>query len=188
MGQYDPFAIIATLVGLAMLPFVAAMVTSYLKIVVVMSLLRNALGIQSIPPNVVINGLAIILSVYVMAPVVQESYRRASFVYDEGKTPFEQPAMFEAATDPFRTFFAKHSRSRDTAFFLKTAESTWPEPHPPSLRPRPTAQASKPGSPTRAAARCRACPSASAAPRSPATGASLRPTRRQNAPHHHHGR
>lgn len=133
LGQFDPFAIIATLIGLAMLPFVAAMVTSYLKIVVVMSLLRNALGIQSIPPNVVINGLAIILSVYVMAPVAQESYRRATFVYDGTKSPLGQPAVFEAAAEPFRSFFTKHSRTRDKAFFLRTAQATWPEPEKDSL-------------------------------------------------------
>ena len=60
MFQTNPFLLITLFVGLSLLPFVAMIATSYLKIVVVMSLIRNALGIQSIPPNMVINALAMI--------------------------------------------------------------------------------------------------------------------------------
>lgn len=60
-SNFSP-ALIITLV-VAMAPFVAVMVTSFTKIVVVLSLLRNALGLQQVPPNVVLNGLAIILSI-----------------------------------------------------------------------------------------------------------------------------
>ena len=74
MFQTDPFALIVVLVGLSLIPFVAMIATSYLKIVVVMSLIRNALGIQSIPPNMVINALAMILTFYIMAPVMSESW------------------------------------------------------------------------------------------------------------------
>ena len=71
----DPFHIILILVSLALVPFAAVMVTSYIKLVIVLSLVRNALGIQQIPPNMVINGLAIILSIYIMAPVGQDIYQ-----------------------------------------------------------------------------------------------------------------
>ena len=74
MFQTDPFSLIVLFVGLSLLPFVAMVATSYLKIVVVMSLIRNALGIQSIPPNMVINALAMILTFYIMAPVASESW------------------------------------------------------------------------------------------------------------------
>ena len=67
MFQTDPFALIALLVGLSLVAFVAMIATSYLKIVVVISLVRNALGIQSIPPNMVVNALALILTFYIMA-------------------------------------------------------------------------------------------------------------------------
>ena len=62
MFQTDPFTLILVLVGLSLLPLVAMVATSYLKIVVVISLIRNALGIQSIPPNMVVNALAVILT------------------------------------------------------------------------------------------------------------------------------
>ncbi len=69
----DPALVILTVVSLALAPFVAVMVTSFTKIVVVLSLLRNALGLQQVPPNVVINGLAIVLSIYVMYPVILDT-------------------------------------------------------------------------------------------------------------------
>ncbi len=74
MFQTDPFVLITLLVGMSLLPFVAMVATSFLKIVVVISLVRNALGVQSIPPNMVVNALAMILSFYIMAPVVQEGW------------------------------------------------------------------------------------------------------------------
>ena len=77
MFQTDPFSLIVLFVGLSLLPFVAMIATSYLKIVVVMSLIRNALGIQSIPPNMVVNALAMILTFYIMAPIMGESWNIA---------------------------------------------------------------------------------------------------------------
>jgi len=72
-GTLDPALVLVTVVSLALAPFVAVMVTSFTKIVVVLSLLRNALGLQQVPPNVVINGLAIVLSIYVMYPVILDT-------------------------------------------------------------------------------------------------------------------
>lgn len=73
-SSFSPALVLLTVVSLALAPFVAVMVTSFTKIVVVLSLLRNALGLQQVPPNVVINGLAIVLSIYVMYPVILETH------------------------------------------------------------------------------------------------------------------
>ncbi|WP_286673199.1 EscR/YscR/HrcR family type III secretion system export apparatus protein [Lysobacter capsici] len=73
-SSFSPALVLITVVSLALAPFVAVMVTSFTKIVVVLSLLRNALGLQQVPPNVVINGLAIVLSIYVMYPVILETH------------------------------------------------------------------------------------------------------------------
>ena len=67
--SFSPGLILVLVVGLAMAPYLAVMVTAFTKLVVVLSLLRNALGLQQTPPNMVLNGLAIILSIYVMYPV-----------------------------------------------------------------------------------------------------------------------
>lgn len=78
LSSYSPALVLVVIVSLALAPFVAVMVTSFTKIVVVLSLLRNALGLQQVPPNVVINGLAIVLSIYVMYPVILETYDAVS--------------------------------------------------------------------------------------------------------------
>ncbi len=149
MFQTNPFLLIVMFVGLALLPFVAMVATSYLKIVVVMSLIRNALGIQSIPPNMVINALAMILTFYIMAPVMGESWNIAKAELEKsqavasanaqqapgaaaspaaaaagGERKFETEAVAKAA-EPFREFLSKHTSDRERAFFVNTAERLW---------------------------------------------------------------
>ena len=120
------FYLIVTLVLLSLAPFVAMMVTSYVKIVVVLSLIRNALGIQQIPPNIVMNGLAIILSVYIMHPVAQDTFeilQKSSIKKDDVQS------MLKAANDakePLKKFLVKHASPRERVFFLKTAQKMWP--------------------------------------------------------------
>ena len=147
MFETDAFSLIVLFVGLSILPFVAMVATSYLKIVVVMSLIRNALGIQSIPPNMVINALAMILTFYIMAPMMGESWNIASAELAKsraasaraavaqpaapGTAPvasaprwFETDAVAKAA-EPFRSFLSKHTSERERAFFVSTAERLW---------------------------------------------------------------
>lgn len=86
MDSISPALIILVVVSLALAPFVAVMVTSFTKMVVVLSLLRNALGLQQVPPNVVINGLAIVLSIYVMYPVILDTHAVVT-AHLEGRPP-----------------------------------------------------------------------------------------------------
>ena len=129
MFQTDPFALIVVLIGMSLLPFVAMIATSYLKIVVVMSLIRNALGIQSIPPNMVLNALALILTFYIMAPTVGRSWD----VLNEEKaknTPIAKICdtdVLSRASEPFRDFLVHHAEEKQIAFFTTTAENLWSE-------------------------------------------------------------
>ncbi len=126
MFQTDSFALIAVLVGLSLVPFVAMIATSYLKIVVVMQLIRNALGIQSIPPNMVINALAMILSFYIMAPVVSESWDLLREGLKDNKPEvLYQTDLAAKAAEPFREFLVKQADERQVAFFARTAERLW---------------------------------------------------------------
>jgi type III secretion protein R len=122
LTQFSPSSALLTVVLLALAPFVAVMVTSFTKIVVVLSLLRNALGLQQVPPNVVLNGLALVLSIYVMYPVGSEMAARL-----EGQTNIANSTQgmlraADAAKEPLREFLVKHSRPLERAFFLKTAQ------------------------------------------------------------------
>ena len=74
MAGFDPISLAIALAALALVPTLVVVSTSFLKISVVMSLMRNALGVQQIPPNIAIYGLTLILTTYIMAPVGQNIY------------------------------------------------------------------------------------------------------------------
>lgn len=124
LGSFTPASALITVVLLALAPFVAVMVTSFTKLVVVLSLLRNAMGLQQVPPNVVMNGLALILSIYVMYPVgVQMQERLAAMPTVAAKSSTSDLlAAADTAKEPLREFLIKHSRPLERAFFLKTAQ------------------------------------------------------------------
>ena len=137
MLQTDPFSLILLLIGLSLLPLVAMVATSYLKIVVVMSLIRNALGIQSIPPNMVINAMALILTFYIMAPVCHESWNiimtEKAAMEERQKTgeppkpgqPFFETDIAGKAAEPFKAWMLRQTGDRERAFFISTAERLW---------------------------------------------------------------
>lgn len=122
----DPSLLILTLILLGLMPFIAVIATSFVKIVVVLLLVRNALGIQQIPPTMTLQGLAIILSLYVMAPVGIQAFDIMA-KHDLTKMAANElaTAVSEAA-EPFRTFLARHASPRHQAFFLETAHRLWP--------------------------------------------------------------
>jgi type III secretion protein R len=123
-GELLPLLIIILAIGLV--PFVAMMVTSYTKIVVVLGLLRNALGVQQVPPNMVLNGIAIIVSVYIMAPLGMEAFDKVQAEGLASSSAGQFGQVLEAAQDPVRKFLEKHAQAREKAFFLKSAAAVWP--------------------------------------------------------------
>jgi type III secretion protein R len=141
-SSFSPALVITTVIGLALAPFVAVMVTSFTKIVVVISLLRNALGLQQTPPNVVINGLAIILSIYVMYPVILDTLDRVNSSQPGSSVqgpsgpnlapPQEKMSLdrlgqiISVGKEPLRKFLIKHSHERERAFFLESAKRLLP--------------------------------------------------------------
>lgn len=126
MFSLDPYALIVLLTALSLLPFVAMITTSYLKLVVVMSLIRNAIGIQSIPPNMVLNAMALILSCYIMAPTLERSWAilQREMASEEAPRTFRTEMLLKAA-EPMREFLERHASDRHRAFFVRTAERLW---------------------------------------------------------------
>ena len=126
LNQFTPSSALITVVALALAPFVAVMVTSFTKIVVVLSLLRNALGLQQVPPNVVLNGMAIVLTIYVMFPVGQAMADRLGEREILGGSTTSLLQAVDVAKEPLRDFMVKHSEARERAFFLRTAQKSLP--------------------------------------------------------------
>ncbi|MBR8185350.1 EscR/YscR/HrcR family type III secretion system export apparatus protein [Burkholderia sp. Tr-862] len=128
MIQFSDFTgLLIAVLAISLVPFIAMVVTSYAKIVVVLGLLRNALGVQQVPPNMVLNGIAILVSLYVMAPIGMSAMQTLSH---EQVSPEPSQAMiqaFGAAREPFRAFLKQHAREREKLFFLRSAHVVWPQ-------------------------------------------------------------
>ncbi|QGZ65826.1 type III secretion system export apparatus subunit SctR [Paraburkholderia acidisoli] len=124
----DLTGLLLVVLAISILPFVAMVVTSYMKIVVVLGLLRNALGVQQVPPNMVLNGVAILVSAYVMAPVAIAATHNLQGTNTQGQSS-SQAVMdaFSAAREPFRQFLANHANEREKRFFLRSASLVWPK-------------------------------------------------------------
>ena len=120
LTQFTPSSALVTVILLGMAPFAAVMVTSFTKIIVVLSLLRNALGLQGVPPNLVLNGLAIVLSMYVMFPVGQAMMEEVGDMQDIGKDTNSLLVAAKAAKEPLREFLIKHAQPREKQFFLQS--------------------------------------------------------------------
>jgi type III secretion protein R len=126
LSSTSPGFILTLVVGLALAPFLAVMVTSFTKIIVVLSLLRSALGLQQTPPNVVLNGLAIILSFYVMHPValkVADAVSRSGTPIAQVNDVNRLVALVDLGKEPVREFLTRYTTPKERAFFLRTARA-----------------------------------------------------------------
>lgn len=124
-----PVVLIIALALFTLLPFVLMMTTSYVKLVVVFHILRNALGTQQVPPNAVIAGLALVLTVYVMSPTIEECRARAGpllALESEEELLSRQSAdlllqTVEAVKEPLRGFVKRNAAPDNVEMFLDLA-------------------------------------------------------------------
>jgi type III secretion protein R len=129
------------LVIMALAPFVLTMVTSFAKLVIVGGILRNALGTQQIPPNTVITGLALILTIHIMSPVAMRVYNRYYEQPAEANPTTSQTVrrVATAAEVPMREFLQQHSHPENIQLFedlqAKLSESNHEANHAPELDP-----------------------------------------------------
>lgn len=106
--------------ALSFLPAILLMMTGFTRIVIVLSLLRQALGTQSAPPNQVVVGLSLFLTFFVMGPTLDKVYADAYLPYTTNKISFE--AALEKGEAPVRGFMVKQTRQSDFALFAKLAK------------------------------------------------------------------
>jgi flagellar biosynthetic protein FliP len=106
--------------ALSFLPAVLLLMTGFTRIVIVLSLLRQALGTQSAPPNQVVIGLSLFLTFFVMGPTLDKVYNEAYLPYTQSALPFEQ--ALAKAEDPLRQFMSKQTRQSDLALFVRLAK------------------------------------------------------------------
>ena len=106
--------------ALSFLPAVLLMMTGFTRIVIVLSLLRQAIGTQSAPPNQVIIGLSLFLTLFVMGPTLDRVYEEAYVPYAANEVSFEQAVS--KAEAPMRAFMLKQTRQSDFALFARLAK------------------------------------------------------------------
>lgn len=116
---------LALLTILSIAPGIIIMMTSFIRIVVVLSFLRTALGVQQTPPNTVLVSLALFLTFFIMNPTINTAY-------EEGIKPLvnqeiEESVAFERALEPFKAFMLKQTRDMDIALFLELSKNEPPK-------------------------------------------------------------
>jgi type III secretion protein R len=122
----NPIVMVIVLGTLALAPFIVVMLTSFVKISVVLSIVRNALGTQQVPPNQIITGLAFVLTIFVMVPVVRQMYDDAGNVSNTRDIFSEASvkSLYDAskkAKEPLRHFLSQHSHVKDRELFMDLA-------------------------------------------------------------------
>ena len=116
---------LALLTVLSLAPSILIMMTSFSRIVIVLSFLRNALGAQQTPPNNILVSLALFLTLFIMQPTLQRAY-------DTGIAPLMKEQIteveaFDKTTLPFKEFMVKHTRQQDVALFIGMAKMDMPD-------------------------------------------------------------
>lgn len=112
------------LTSLTFLPAVLLMMTAFTRIVIVLSMLRQAIGTMQAPPNQVIVGLSLFLTLFVMSPVLDKIYADAYLPYDQDKITFN--VALERASVPLKQFMVRQTRQKDLAFFIEISNSAKP--------------------------------------------------------------
>ena len=108
-----------TLSALTFIPAVLLMMTSFTRIIIVLSLLRHALGTQTSPPNQIMVGLALFLTFFIMSPVLDKIYVDAYQPFSESRITFNQAV--ERGASPLRSFMTKQTRESDLGLFARLA-------------------------------------------------------------------
>lgn len=113
--------LVALLTVLSLAPGILIMMTSFTRIVVVLSFLRTAMGVQQTPPNTVMISLALFLTFFIMAPVFNSAYDVAiEPLLNQEITEIE---AFERGQEPFKEFMLKHTRPKDLELFVELSET-----------------------------------------------------------------
>ena len=127
-GAEGPSQSVLLIVGLSLIslaPSIVVMLTSFTRIAVVLSLTRNALGLQGVPPNQVIVGLSLFLSLFVMAPTIETLNEDALQPYLDGQ--IDQSQAYDRATEPMRVFMLDNTRSAELDLMMDATPGGRPE-------------------------------------------------------------
>lgn len=124
-------SLIVLFVGISLLPLMVVACTSFLKIAVVLLITRNALGLQQVPPNIVVYCIAFATTIFIMAPVLQplgQWINMSEFPNQlTSKSNSSIPGLVNEVSEPMKIFMVKHTRPALQEMLLESAAKLWPE-------------------------------------------------------------
>jgi type III secretion protein R len=124
----NPVFLLLLGVGIGLLPFLLMLCTSFLKVAVVLALVRNAIGVQQIPPPMALNGLAIIISLFIMFPVASDTWDiLQNQKISEQVTGVEVVKTASVASEPLKAFMLRNTNRTISNTLEQTARRIWPE-------------------------------------------------------------
>jgi type III secretion protein R len=127
-GQFDVVSFAILLGMLSLIPFMVVSTTSFLKISMVLLILRNATGVQQVPPTLAIYGVALAMTVFVMAPTLQDMGKRIADIEPSSRSRTGTLLADAKNTfEPLRSFMLKHSNPDQRETFLASAKKLWPK-------------------------------------------------------------
>lgn len=112
---------------LSSIPFIAVSTTSFVMISVVFFIVRNAIGIQQTPPNIVLYALTLILTGFITAPIVSDVFERVSDHELQIESIGDLQHLVEDASEPIRVFLMQRTNEEDRRFFVAATAKVWPE-------------------------------------------------------------
>ncbi len=115
--------ILITLTLISLAPLMLVMMTSFTRIIVVMHFTRQALATQSAPPNMVLLGLSLFLTLFIMQPTITAVYNDAVIPFENGE--MDQQVFFETAMQPIRTFMYGQTQTKDVRMFMEISGTDW---------------------------------------------------------------
>ena len=120
-GNVPALDLIILLTAVALLPSIVIMMTSFLRIVIVLSFTRNAIGVQQTPPNVVLTGISLFLTLYIMAPVISDINTNAYQAYIQGE--ISQKEALERAEIPLKKFMLRNTEKDTLDHFVEMSHT-----------------------------------------------------------------
>ncbi|UYG04689.1 type III secretion system export apparatus subunit SctR [Halomonas sp. LR3S48] len=129
MSEFEPnlVGMIIVMAGLGLLPLAVVTMTSFLKIAVVLFLIRNALGIQQTPPNLVLYGIALVLTVYITTPLVGEIAYRLENHGGSLESVEDIRETGRLLRGPLQEYLSLYANERERAFFIDATQNIWSE-------------------------------------------------------------
>ncbi len=124
-GMPDPVNIVIALVLVGAIPFIVVMMTAYTKLVVVLMVLRNALGLQQVPPNLILYAIALVLTLFISQPIVMEISDIVALEGGDLSAIDDWIALLQKAAEPVRAHLIRFATGSERAFFMQAATELW---------------------------------------------------------------